>query len=185
VFTGSLFAGVIPGIIREYRTLGRPEDLEDESIGSFLERRLGSTQIGDNLISAAMHGIYAGDIYQLSAKSLMPSPWFTELEFGGMIRGGLKHASEKTYAITERDYALSQEMRNVLLELARSDEMRSANIYSFKRGIGTLSDALATALKKNSRVQIKTGSTVKKVSLDSEGNCVKVSYRNLCSCSLH
>lgn len=47
----------------------RPPKVHDESVGSFLSRRLNS-KIVTNLASAVMRGIYAGDINKLSARSV-------------------------------------------------------------------------------------------------------------------
>ena len=65
-------------------------NIEDESVGSFVSRRFGP-RIADNLVSAMMHGIYAGDLYNLSMRTLMPTLWHLEkLSDSGLIMGYMR-----------------------------------------------------------------------------------------------
>jgi oxygen-dependent protoporphyrinogen oxidase len=60
----------------------------DESLASFVERRLGS-ELYDRLIEPLMSGIYAGDGKQLSLAATFPQLRQTEIEHGGLIKGML------------------------------------------------------------------------------------------------
>jgi oxygen-dependent protoporphyrinogen oxidase len=84
-FSG-IFGGFLPGILWKEVHAERPMDLQDESIGSFLTRRFGKG-VTDNMVSALIHGIYAGDIHQLSIKSIFPMFWEFERKYGGILRG--------------------------------------------------------------------------------------------------
>ncbi len=66
----------------------------DESLASFVERRLGS-ELYDRLIEPLMSGIYAGDGEQLSLAATFPQLRQTEIEHGGLIKGMLA-AKKKT-----------------------------------------------------------------------------------------
>ncbi|KAK9780660.1 putative Protoporphyrinogen oxidase [Seiridium cardinale] len=77
IATEPLFHNLITGAFCDFFIARRPEGLRDESIGQFVTWRWGS-DFTDNFLSAIIHGLYAGDINQLSVKSLMPKMW--ELE---------------------------------------------------------------------------------------------------------
>jgi protoporphyrinogen/coproporphyrinogen III oxidase len=78
VMSEPLFKGVLSGMLREVVADGRPESRRDESVGDFLRRRFGP-ELTDNIASAVMHGIYAGDIYNLSMRTLFPELWYLEM----------------------------------------------------------------------------------------------------------
>jgi oxygen-dependent protoporphyrinogen oxidase len=60
----------------------------DESLGSFVSRRLGRAAY-ENLIEPLMSGIYAGDGDQLSLESTFPYLRDMEINRGGLVRGAL------------------------------------------------------------------------------------------------
>lgn len=64
----------------------RSRNLEDESVGSFIERRLGS-EVLNNITEPLIAGIYAADTYNLSMKSTFPQFAELEREYGSLIRG--------------------------------------------------------------------------------------------------
>lgn len=86
-FTNSISRGVISGILKEPFRLKGPGT--DESVRDFLGRRLG-TRLVDNLASAGLHGIYAGDVRKLSARSILPGMVEMENEHGSLIWGAVK-----------------------------------------------------------------------------------------------
>jgi oxygen-dependent protoporphyrinogen oxidase len=61
----------------------------DESLGSFVSRRLGR-EAYENLIEPLMSGIYAGDGDQLSLASTFPYLRDLEIKYGSLARGALK-----------------------------------------------------------------------------------------------
>lgn len=65
-----------------------PRDRADESLESFMTRRLGGEVYG-NLIEPLMAGIYAGDGSVLSLEATFPQLQRAEREHGGLIRGVL------------------------------------------------------------------------------------------------
>jgi protoporphyrinogen/coproporphyrinogen III oxidase len=62
---------------------------EDESLGSFVSRRLGR-EAYENLIEPLMSGIYAGDGDQLSLASTFPYLRDLEVKYGSLARGALQ-----------------------------------------------------------------------------------------------
>jgi oxygen-dependent protoporphyrinogen oxidase len=61
---------------------------EDESVASFVRRRLGQEAL-EKLIDPMSAGIYAGDPNVMSLRSCFPKVWQIEQQFGGLIRGML------------------------------------------------------------------------------------------------
>lgn len=174
LFTEPIFEGIFTGLAVEPDRPRRSSDLEDESVGSFLERRLGNTHVGDNLASAILHGVYAGDIYQLSIKSLQPMAWHIEGRYGSLFTGMKRLLFEGVRDMDYRDTVLLSYMLRNPSDLAGGREALDASVYSFKQGIGALSDALVAVLKTNPKVLLKTGEEVNKLSFDGESNNVKV-----------
>lgn len=174
LITEPVFKGFVSALWSENNIPKRPDTLEDESVGSFLSRRLGSSKIPDNIVSAVLHGIYAGDIYQLSIKSLQPALWHSEGQHGSLLNGFMANRSQKGTTIQWRDGALMQEMTSKPNSLARSSEMDFASVYSFKKGIGQLSDKLSSSLTENKNIKIKTNHSVQSVVYDPRVDKVKV-----------
>jgi protoporphyrinogen/coproporphyrinogen III oxidase len=172
LITDPMFQGIFTGLAVDSDKPRRPSDLEDESVGSFLQRRLGNTHVGDNLVSAILHGIYAGDIYQLSVKSLLPVAWHIEGQYGSLFAGMKRFLFEGLREIKINDLQLIADMHKI--ELAKDMKLANASVYSFKQGVAALSDGLITALKSNPKVRLKNGVTVKTVVFDGETNTVKV-----------
>ncbi|RFU32474.1 hypothetical protein B7463_g3876, partial [Scytalidium lignicola] len=173
------FKGIIPGILFEVRRPGRhtssdSRDPDDESIASFLERRLGSSAPIDNLVSAVIHGIYAGDVYRLSAASLMPEAYAREEIYGGFVAAiGNFVKQGKTGSVLRKDHALLNEMRGKV-SLDMKTRMQNASVYSFKGGISTLPEALESSLRANPNVTIELGKKVESLVYGGKTNTINV-----------
>lgn len=63
----------------------------DESIENFFKRRFGNTILTDNVLSAILHGIYAGDVSKLSIKSILPKIKQLEQEHGSLTKALLRN----------------------------------------------------------------------------------------------
>lgn len=59
---------------------------EDESLGAFIERRLGA-EVLQNVTEPLLAGIYAGDTYKLSLQSTFPQFGEAERAYGSLIKG--------------------------------------------------------------------------------------------------
>lgn len=161
----------------------RNESIKDESVGAFLERRLGGPELVNNIASAGLHGIYAGDIYQLSAKSLMPTLWMQEIAEGSIALGLLKASVTKGKAVLKSDHELQFEME-VELGGGRDQDgswfqlFSDTSVYTFKTGIGALTNALANNLIANPKV-FWEGAGASNVEYDSKSEAMKVSMRSI------
>lgn len=155
--------------------LPRDSSLEDESVGSFLSRRLGTSHIGDNIASAVLHGIYAGDINKLSVKSLLPSLWYDEMRFGTLIGGQIYKASKSMQIMPIQDAILNSALDRRLADTKIKKMMEDASVYTFRNGMSTLTQALTSHLSANKNVQIKTGHKINSIKYIAETDRVKVS----------
>lgn len=169
----------------------RSQDLQDESVGSFLRRRLGTSDLGDNVFSAMLHGIYAGDIEQLSAKSLMTRLWDWESEHGSIIAAlSTNFGPSGKPQILDRDQQVQKAMQQSSLEwtkkmslidgmdfntISRWYRAKRAVHYSFKGGLGRLSAALVDYVRENG-VEIKTGHEIDQLEYNKENKTVLVSF---------
>lgn len=70
-----------------------PKELDDESIESFVTRRVGR-EFFEKLLDPMVTGIYAGDPSQLSIRSCFPKVYELERRYGGLIKGFIRLAKE-------------------------------------------------------------------------------------------
>ena len=189
-----VFKGAVWGAIKEYYGAApkRPDGVEDESIGSFISRRFGPGP-ADNLTSAIFHGIYAGDIYNLSARTILPAQWETETKIGSVLQGFYLqqqqvYSGEQTSGNDSSKYLHSSGRRPVAtddVELIKDFNSRPAiseklkaiwasSVFTFKGGIGELADRLEAKLLKNPRVVIQMHARARKLELRSQETSSKV-----------
>lgn len=181
LLTEPVFKGFFTGAILEITRPPRPANLEDESVASFLERRLGNPHIGNNIVSAVLHGIYAGDIYQLSAKSLFPKLWEHERQHESLSAAFEFGFRNRTNMLPKKDIDLMNDIESKI-DPSLSAQMKMANVYTFRKGIGTLSKALETSLRANHNVQFKIGDKVTSVEYEAKDDGIKVRFPRSSSC---
>ncbi|KAG4035244.1 hypothetical protein MFRU_001g00150 [Monilinia fructicola] len=162
-------------MIFEYRRPRRPLDLEDESVGSFLARRTGGPDIPENLVSAVFHGIYAGDIYKLSARSITPVQWGMEGAYGS-ISAAMSQMGKFQNATAE-DAEMETKEKSLFTDNERAI-VKDTSVYTFRRGIGTLSEALEYSLRNNPNVEIKLGEHVGNIEYDVQSESIKIKTDN-------
>ncbi|KAL9587051.1 MAG: hypothetical protein Q9212_000503 [Teloschistes hypoglaucus] len=153
-----LFNGLTWACLTEIARRAKNDD--DESIGSFISRRLNS-DIADNIFSAGMHGIYAGDIYQLSVRSILPWFWHAEKAMGSMTKAVIGKWNLR-WARDERLEAMRARIPPVSSTI---EAVRKSSVYTFRKGIGQLADSLATKLKTLSNVKIRQETLVDSIQL--------------------
>ena len=164
--TEPIFRGVLRGISRDFLTKPRSEGLRDETVASFISRRFDG-RIAKNILSAIIHGIYAGDINQLSVKSLFPRLWDYESMKSrrglGLMNGAVfprffgKYAG--TTQIAKGDLPLLNELNG---HINASEILRltaESSVYTFRNGIGTLAKALEGRLRQMPNAIIREGET--------------------------
>lgn len=143
-----VFRGLPTSLLKECFTDRRPESLMDESVGSFLARRFGPS-LTDNIASALFHGIYAGDIYKLSVRSILPSLWLIEGRYRSIVGAQFKRVA---LPCLEDDILLPQNLKLT--------DMRDTSIFTLFGGLGLLADTLVAELNKNPNVKIRREAVV-------------------------
>lgn len=183
LFTEPVFKGLVPAVLGEPIRERRSSDLPDESIGSFLSRRFGP-ELADNIVSAVLHGIYAGDVYQLSARSLLPLLWRYELvtESGSVTVVALKAYLEGHKHILVHDLNLLRNLRPRMLSedgkplpgMESFADIRKSSIFTFKKGIGELATRLEHVLEARPNVKIRRNTRATSLHLVTVTNSNKV-----------
>ena len=166
--TEPVFKGILSGMFGELFKPRRPDDLEDESVGSFLSRRFGAP-IADNLASAVLHGIYAGDVYQLSVRSIMPVLWKTEWRHQSVIKGVWDRAVGGPGPIADQDIKIIEDLSGRPLPTEKLEAVRKSSVFTFKNGIGELAERLETKLQESPNVDIQHQTAIEEVALSTEG----------------
>ncbi|KAI5776691.1 hypothetical protein EDC01DRAFT_714597 [Geopyxis carbonaria] len=161
LFTLPVLRGTASGMLHEVYAPRRPASLLDESVGSFMTRRL-NARVAQNMISAVLHGIYAGDVDTLSMRSLFPRQWRDEAVHGSMLRGIMA----KRQVQRAEDAAFKAEVEPANREML--ERMKDASVYSFTGGIETLSQRLTEALAAAPNVTVKTDTSISALSYSPE-----------------
>jgi len=157
VFSTSVWAGMTE-IFKD----ARDASVQDESVGDFFSRRFSKTMV-DRILSAVLHGIYAGDAYQLSAKSLFPGPWRDEATAGSVFAGMIKSRADGV-EVTKREADYLQEMKRYAWDPLLRATLKDTTVFTFTDGLAMLVDRLARHLVEKGNIEFKTSSPVDTVS---------------------
>ena len=175
--TEPVFKGVLSGMFGELFKPRRPDDLDDESVGSFLSRRFGPP-IADNLASAILHGIYAGDVYQLSVRSIMPVLWKTEWRHQSVIKGAWDRAVGGLEPIADQDIKIIEDLSGRPLPSEKLEAVRKSSVFTFKSGIGELAERLESKLRESENVDIQQQTAIEEMILSTESPSPTVNNPN-------
>ncbi|KAG0042389.1 oxygen-dependent protoporphyrinogen oxidase [Gryganskiella cystojenkinii] len=143
---------------------------EDESIQDFVTRRFGKG-FSDDLISAMVHGIYAGDVSKLSVRSTFGMLYHLEKEFKSVTLGLLMGGGGPIE--TPWDSKLKEGIMKRMPDLG--EFVSKTSIYSFTDGLEALSKALEKDLRDSGRVEIRKDCRVEKLDFDLPKKSVKIS----------
>ncbi|MFD2613287.1 protoporphyrinogen oxidase [Paenibacillus gansuensis] len=122
----------------------------DESLGHFLERRLGS-EVREYMAEPLLAGIYAGDPRNLSLAATFPQFRALEQEHGSLIRGMM--ASRKKPGAPQRSVPGDTAAPDAQLPAAAKNSV----FLTYKGGLNTLIDALAASLAASADVRLNCG----------------------------
>ncbi|RUT27971.1 protoporphyrinogen oxidase [Paenibacillus zeisoli] len=113
---------------------------EDESLGHFIERRLG-TEVLTNVTEPLLAGIYAGDTYKLSLQSTFPQFGEVERAHGSLMRGmmtGKKpvetHTGTKRSAFLTFRQGLQSLIHGLVHELHDVDQRLETEVLDIRKG---------------------------------------------------
>ncbi len=135
------------------------KDKKDESLGHFMERRLGQ-EVLFRIAEPLLSGIYAGDTYRLSIQATFPQFAQMEREHGSLIRATMKSRGKAAPNLPGLPPAAG---RSVFL--------------TFRRGLQTLVQSLVAALE-NSQVQLRSNRVLTSITKksDAEGGGYQLNY---------
>ena len=182
LFSEPIFSGMFSNLFAEPTVALRANNVRDESIGDFMTRRFGKT-ITDNMLSALFHGIYAGDIYKLSMKTLMPNLWYLENrdpDGNGVLtemaelffRGNALLSFEKLKYQHQGYKEMSAEQKAFIQSFLPA--MSQASVYTYAKGLGQLSNTVIKRLEENPNTNVETGAKVSSIDYDDSKNKVKL-----------
>ena len=177
-FSEPVFKGTFSATLSEVTKPRRSEALRDESVGSFLSRRFGSA-LTDNVVSAVFHGIYAGDIYKLSARTILPSLWETEWRHHSIMRGMLGNLFGGLQPIANGDLEAVKDIQRQPPMSEKLERAKKSSVFTFKGGIGELAHRLEAKLSGNMNVTIERETYVREMKLKPNSTTTKV-RRLLC-----
>jgi protoporphyrinogen/coproporphyrinogen III oxidase len=126
----------------------RRKEITDESLGGFLERRLGR-EVVEHIAEPLLAGIYAGDTHKLSLQATFPQFQSAEMKFGSLIKGMLANKN-KTAVDTANAPAVA----------------KNSLFLSYRNGLTTIIDGLVGAL---GGARLLTGQTATAVQAVDQG----------------
>lgn len=115
----------------------------DESVADFFRRRLGE-RVTEELVDAAISGIYAGDIEALSMRSALPRLWQMERQHGSLL-AALRHS-----------------------HLGKAPGGGMPRLCGFRHGLGQLTQALAKTVQEAGG-EVRLCSAVRALARQGEG----------------
>lgn len=172
LMTEKIFKGAFNALL-EYRQPPRSNKLEDESIGSWAERRFGGPHLPNNIMSAIIHGVYAGDVYKLSMRSLSPTMWYKEGHYGTLANAWIESAKNREDSMLLKDTTIQAELLSTINDTLRG-HMKDASVYTFKGGLQTLPQTLEKSLRANPKVTFKMQHKICQLEYDDKAEQVKV-----------
>ena len=179
--TEPVFNGLLVGAFGEYFREKRPSSLHDESVGSFISRRF-QPSVADNIVSAVFHGIYAGDVYQLSARSLIPLLWYYEGDASSVMKGAVQAQVNSSAVENYDDLLLMKELGQSFIQTNGQPvpgteviaNVMKSSVYTFKKGIGQLATQLEKMLKSRPLIKIHRNRPINKLESNKSHNPQKV-----------
>lgn len=145
VFREPVFAGVIDRLSDTSPFGPRPPVPDDESVGDFVSKRIGE-RAANNLVSALFHGIYAGDVWQLSAKSVLGLVYEQEKRNKSLISVFYNAAFKQEAWAFADDTDLQMKLGEGDWDENIKEKISDASVFTFKRGIFQLVEALMQRL---------------------------------------
>lgn len=162
LFLESFWAG-LGFMIRRMRNHIVPA--KDMSVADWLYDISGSRTVADNLASAMIHGIYGGDIYRLSARSVLDR--FYWAYYLPKMGPGMRHMPEREQKLMS---ALSEdpEIRKLALR------PKGSLLHFGEAGMESMTKALADVLQNQPNVEVKLGEPITQIDFDKETQKVQV-----------
>lgn len=174
VFKSVLLAGVLePFRASRFDKHGVPKDgQEDESMFDFMKRRF-NEHTAINLMGALAHGVYAGDVKQLSIKSTFRMLYEAEKNYGSVLVGMMRGAANTA---TMRERGMAVRSRNK--DPDWFGRMEKMSVIGFKDGMETLPDRIRAFLEECPNVEFVYNDPVESITPLENGKESKVKLHN-------
>lgn len=153
--------GLTSSILFEWARAPKKGDA-DESVAQLIKRRFGKPNLGDNIMSAIYHGIYADDIATLSAKKVSANLFNDEQKYGSSLKAAFakwwKQIGSKDFNSPKLSPVLQQYQTNFgrngdeILHLSK--KLKEFPMLSFNGGLSVVPNTIASALKGMPNVSI-------------------------------
>jgi protoporphyrinogen/coproporphyrinogen III oxidase len=165
LLTEPLFESAIGAFLREPIRDART-DQKDESIGAFVSRRL-NPKMADNLVSAVFHGIFAGDIYKLSAQTIMGAQHVLEKEHDSVTAGIVANMQEKKRVVAA-DHLLATWSVEGHRPPGHFDRLRGllrpVSVFALKDGVAEIARLMAKKFEEKShKITVVTDADIKAI----------------------
>lgn len=172
IFKSVILAGALePLRANRFDKQGLPKDgKEDESMYDFMKRRF-NEHTATNLMGALAHGVYAGDVKQLSIQSTFRMLYEAEKNYGSVVLGMMRGAGASTMTMRERGMATRARKRNP----EWFGKMENMSVLGFKEGMEALPSRLRAYLEQCPQVDIVQHDPV--ISIKSNGKESKVGQK--------
>ncbi|XP_016520925.1 protoporphyrinogen oxidase isoform X2 [Poecilia formosa] len=121
---------------------------EDESIHSFVSRRLGK-ELADLAMDSVCRGVFAGDCKKLSVRSCFPSLYKAEQQRGSLTLGFLLGSGSAPVIVPGH--------------LAQRAKREAWAQWSLKRGVETLPESIAEFLQQSGKVELHRDAAVRQI----------------------
>jgi oxygen-dependent protoporphyrinogen oxidase len=169
LMTEPLYNGLFKGAIHELVAPARSPQVVDETVSTFFRRRFGNSDIAENLVSAVMHGIYAGDIDRLSMRSIMSHTWNMEGTARSVLLGSVTSPST-----TSRQTVVDLSSTSPEPDL-QATLQASARSYSLKGGLQSLPDRIKAWLQDGPNINFRMRESVTDIKYDEKSDGILVS----------
>lgn len=128
------------------------------SVGDYFAAAFGGRrELVDNTLSAMMHGVYGGDVWKLGLASnslVTPGMRAKSILLEMLKEKGIEDPGNTMAAVKVQDARLIEEISEQPETVGIMQDWAFAKALGFKKGFGTLVDALARNLTKNPNVKV-------------------------------
>lgn len=158
---------------------------DDESVADLVSR-IATRDIADNLASAMAHGIYAGDVDQLSAAALMGA--LRDMTYKDGFAAHVLALATNRLKIHPLDPQMAFQsvarQRPARFGQKLKEAVGNAPIMTLRNGISQLADGLGAALQSSNKVSLLTSTEVSAISREQNSSDLTVSIAALHTLSL-
>ncbi|TVY00432.1 protoporphyrinogen oxidase [Cohnella terricola] len=162
------------GKLRALAELDLPSDVSegDESVGAFLERRMGKEMV-ERIFEPLLAGIHAGDLYKLGLEATFPQFKRMVQEYGSLIAGTRETQRQAAAAKAKADAEAAASSN----EASDSTPLPASVFMTFKNGLSSLIEALESRLREDANCEIRTGAKVEAITPIGGEEMDSASYR--------